>query len=125
MNILKSLRSPFQMDIYAWLSLRSLRTLRLNRPEPVSWEVLKQMFGSDYAEVRQFRSNFLQASKKSRRSTPNCESRPATMLCCSSPFPRACSGVDAQLSRLQNRELSSSTDLLGRIAEVRRRVGAR
>jgi hypothetical protein len=70
MNILKSLRSPFQMDVYAWLSLRSLRTLRLNRPEPVPWEVLKQMFGSDYTQIRQFRFAFLQALQKVARLYP-------------------------------------------------------
>ena len=64
MNVLKSLRSPFQMDIYAWLSLRSLRTLRLNRPEAVPWQVLREMFGSDYAEIRQFRFAFLHALQK-------------------------------------------------------------
>jgi len=64
LNVLKALRSPFQMDIYAWLSLRSLRTQRLKRPEPVPWEVLREMFGSDYAEIRQFRFAFLQALRK-------------------------------------------------------------
>jgi hypothetical protein len=87
MNILKSLRSPFQMDIYAWLSLRSLRTLRINRPEPVPWEVLKQMFGSDYAEVRQFRFNFLQALQKVARVYPDLrvETRDDALLLL--PFP--------------------------------------
>lgn len=33
MNVLKSLRSPFQMDIYAWLSLRSLRARLLGAPQ--------------------------------------------------------------------------------------------
>ena len=87
MNILKSLRSLFQMDIYAWLSLRSLRTLRINRPEPVPWEVLKQMFGSDYAEVRQFRFNFLQALQKVARVYPDLrvETREDALLLL--PFP--------------------------------------
>jgi hypothetical protein len=87
MNILKSLRSPFQMDIYAWLSLRSLRTLRLNRPEPVPWEVLKQMFGSDYAEIRQFRFAFLQALQKVAKVYPTLrvESRDNALLLL--PYP--------------------------------------
>ncbi len=71
MNVLKALRSPFQMDIYAWLSLRSLRTLRLKRPEPVPWEVLREMFGSDYAEIRQFRFAFLQALQRVAKVYPS------------------------------------------------------
>jgi hypothetical protein len=47
-----------------WLTWRSLRTMRLNRPELVSWPALKNQFGSSYAEERSFRYHFLRAVKQ-------------------------------------------------------------
>jgi hypothetical protein len=59
LNILRALRAPLEMDLYAWLTYRSVRSQRLNRPESISWKYLMQMFGSDYGQIRQFRAAFL------------------------------------------------------------------
>jgi hypothetical protein len=62
--VLRTFRSPLEMDVYMWLTWRSLRTLRLQRPELVSWPALKNQFGSSYAEERVFRFHFLRAVKQ-------------------------------------------------------------
>jgi hypothetical protein len=62
--VLRSFRSPLEMDVYMWLTWRSVRSLRLQRPEPVSWPALQRQFGSDYREEKAFRFNFLRAVKK-------------------------------------------------------------
>jgi replication initiator protein len=61
--VLRTFRSPLEMDVYMWFTWRSLRSLRLQRPEPISWSALKNQFGSDYTEERSFRFNFLRAVK--------------------------------------------------------------
>ena len=63
LDAIRNFRSPFEMDIYMWLTWRSLRSLRIQRPEPVSWAALKLQFGSDYTELRSFRFHFLRAVK--------------------------------------------------------------
>lgn len=63
LEVIRSFRSPFEMDIYMWLTWRSVRSLRIQRPETVSWAALEMQFGSDYTEVRSFRFNFLRAVK--------------------------------------------------------------
>jgi hypothetical protein len=63
LEVLRTFRSPLEMDVYMWFTWRSLRSLRLQRPEPVSWLALKDQFGADYAEERSFRYNFLRAVK--------------------------------------------------------------
>jgi hypothetical protein len=62
--VLRTFRSPLEMDVYMWLTWRSFRSLRLQRPEPISWIALKGQFGSAYAEERSFRYNFLRAVKQ-------------------------------------------------------------
>ena len=59
--VLRTFRSPLEMDVYMWLTWRSFRSLRLQRPEPISWLALKEQFGSDYAEERSFRFHLLRA----------------------------------------------------------------
>lgn len=61
--VIRTFRSPLEMDVYMWFTWRSFRSLRLQRPEPISWPALKNQFGSDYAEERSFRHNFLRAVK--------------------------------------------------------------
>ena len=63
LEVLRTFRSPLEMDVYMWFTWRSFRSLRLQRPEPVSWLALKNQFGSDYSEERSFRYNFLRAVK--------------------------------------------------------------
>jgi len=64
MNVLRALRSPFAMDLYSWLTWRSIRTLKLQRPELVSWEALQSMFGADYHDLFTFRFHFKKSLKK-------------------------------------------------------------
>jgi hypothetical protein len=61
LNVIKTLRSPMAIDVYCWLCWRSLRQLRLGRPDPVSWESLENQFGADYGEPRVFRFHFKKA----------------------------------------------------------------
>lgn len=69
-NVLRSFRSPLMIDIYMWLTYRSIRSMRINRPEVVSWPALKRLFGSDYTHIRMFRFNFLRALEAVRRVYP-------------------------------------------------------
>lgn len=64
LDVLRSMRSPLMIDIYMWLTYRSIRSLRINRPEVVSWTALERQFGSAYAEPRMFRYNFLRCLKQ-------------------------------------------------------------
>jgi hypothetical protein len=61
LTVIKSLRSPMHIDVYAWLCWRSFRSQRLGRPELISWEKLESQFGADYAETRLFRFYFKKA----------------------------------------------------------------
>lgn len=55
-------RSPLQIDIYVWLTYRFSF---LKRPTFISWSMLKNQFGSDYANnqmgLRDFKKQFLKA----------------------------------------------------------------
>jgi hypothetical protein len=48
--------SALSQDIYAWLSQR---LCRLKSPQPLYWSALAAQFGSGYANVREFRRDFL------------------------------------------------------------------
>lgn len=61
LEVVRGFRSPLEMDVYVWLTYRSMRACRINRPEAVSWLSLKRQFGADYAELRVFRFHFLKA----------------------------------------------------------------
>jgi Plasmid encoded RepA protein len=62
-SVIQCFRSPLEMDIYMWLTYRSIRASRINRPEPIPWKALESQFGADYAQPRMFRFNFLRALK--------------------------------------------------------------
>jgi hypothetical protein len=70
LDVVQSFRSPLEMDVYMWLTYRSLRASRIERPEPIPWEALHSQFGADYAEVRMFRYNFLRAVKNVLKAYP-------------------------------------------------------
>ena len=55
--IRKLRRSPFAIDIYAWLTYRMSY---LKKPTLVPWTSLEVQFGSDYSRLRDFRRRFLQ-----------------------------------------------------------------
>ncbi len=59
LGVYRRLQSPMAMDIYAWLTARSLRTQRIGRPETVPWTRLHSQFGSDFSEIRFFKRHFL------------------------------------------------------------------
>lgn len=58
-------KSPLQMDIYVWLTYRFSF---LKKETIIPWRLIKQQFGSDYAEdsegTRNFKKKFIQALKK-------------------------------------------------------------
>jgi hypothetical protein len=61
--VIRGLRSPLEMDVYMWLTYRSVRASRIGRPETISWEALQRQFGAAYTEVRVFRYHLLRAIK--------------------------------------------------------------
>jgi hypothetical protein len=56
LRVLRALRSPFEIDIYVWLTWRFFR---LRRPVTIPWPSLMLQFGSGYANPRHFRKRFL------------------------------------------------------------------
>jgi len=56
LRVLRALRSPFEIDIYVWLTWRFFR---LRRPVTIPWASLALQFGSGYANPRHFRNRFL------------------------------------------------------------------
>lgn len=62
MRAIKALkRSPMALDIYTWLTYRSSY---LKRPTVIPWAALALQFGSNYAQVRQFKAAFLTELRK-------------------------------------------------------------
>lgn len=62
MRAMKALkRSPMALDIYTWLTYRSSY---LKRPTVIPWMALALQFGSNYAQVRQFKAAFLAELRK-------------------------------------------------------------
>jgi len=62
MRAIKALKqSPMALDIYAWLTYRASY---LKRPTIIPWSSLALQFGSNYAQLRQFRAAFLNELKK-------------------------------------------------------------
>ena len=56
LRVLRALRSPFEIDIYVWLTWRFFR---LRRPVTIPWASLALQFGSGYANPRHFKKRFL------------------------------------------------------------------
>ena len=62
MRAIKALkRSPMALDIYTWLTYRSSY---LKHPTVIPWAALALQFGSNYAQVRQFKAAFLTELRK-------------------------------------------------------------
>lgn len=59
MNVIQQLRAPLEIDLYTWLTWRSIRSSRIARPELVPWNDLHLQFGSDYADLRVFKFKVL------------------------------------------------------------------
>jgi hypothetical protein len=56
LRVLRALRSPFEIDIYVWLTWRFFR---LRRPTTIPWPSLMLQFGCGYANPRHFKKRFL------------------------------------------------------------------
>jgi hypothetical protein len=62
MRAIKVLKqSPMALDIYTWLTYRASY---LKRPTVIPWSSLVLQFGSNYAQLRQFKAAFLDELKK-------------------------------------------------------------
>jgi len=62
MRAIKALkRSPMALDIYTWLTYR---VSYLKRPTMIPWSALALQFGSNYAQIRQFKAAFLTELRK-------------------------------------------------------------
>lgn len=62
MRAIKALKqSPMALDIYTWLTYRASY---LKRPTVIPWSSLALQFGSNYAQLRQFKAAFLDELKK-------------------------------------------------------------
>ena len=57
LRVLRALRSPFEIDIYIWLTWRFFR---LWRPVTIPWASLALQFGSGYTNPRHFKKRFLE-----------------------------------------------------------------
>ena len=57
LRVLRALRSPFEIDIYVWLTWRFYR---LRQPVTIPWNSLMLQFGSGYANPRHFKKRFLE-----------------------------------------------------------------
>ena len=56
LRVLRALRSPFEIDIYVWLTWRFFR---LRRPVTIPWESLMLQFGCGYSNPRHFKKRLL------------------------------------------------------------------
>ena len=54
-------KSPLALDIYAWMTYRASYA---TKPSEIPWQALAMQFGSDYAQVRDFKVAFLDALRK-------------------------------------------------------------
>ena len=60
LRVLRALRSPFEIDIYVWLTWRFFR---LRKPVTIPWKSLQLQFGCDYKNPRHFKRRFLRYLK--------------------------------------------------------------
>ncbi|HVS61886.1 MAG TPA: replication protein RepA [Thermoanaerobaculia bacterium] len=60
LRVLRALRSPFEIDIYVWLTWRFFR---LRKPVMIPWRSLQLQFGCSYKNPRHFKRRFLRYLK--------------------------------------------------------------
>ncbi|MCB1054553.1 MAG: pirin [Acidobacteria bacterium] len=60
LRVLRALRSPFEIDIYVWLTWRFFR---LRKPVSIPWDSLQLQFGCGYKNPRHFKRRFLKYLK--------------------------------------------------------------
>ncbi len=67
LRVLRALRSPFEIDIYVWLTWRFFR---LRKPVTIPWASLQLQFGCSYKNPRHFKRRFLLYLKSVTRYYP-------------------------------------------------------
>ena len=87
LDVVRGFRSPLEMDVYVWLTYRSIRASRIKRPEAVSWLALMRQFGADYAEIRVFRFHFLRAIHNVLKVYPEVRLRASSRELTLLPYP--------------------------------------
>ncbi len=60
LRVLRALRSPFEIDIYVWLTWRFFR---LRKPVTIPWDSLQLQFGCGYKNPRHFKRRLLKYLK--------------------------------------------------------------
>ena len=78
MNVIQQLRAPLEIDLYTWLTWRSIRSSRIARPELVPWNDLHLQFGSDYADLRVFKFKVLKHLRTVLRHYPSARLEPTS-----------------------------------------------
>ena len=59
MRTLKELKkSPFVLDLYAWLAYRSERIRKTGKPVFISWWQLREQVGANYSDIKNFKKKF-------------------------------------------------------------------
>lgn len=65
MRALKALkRSPLALDLYAWATYTAFQTQQKDQSRFVSWELLHEQFGAEYAQIRNFQTKAKAAFRK-------------------------------------------------------------
>ena len=74
MRALKALKqSPLALDIYCWLTYRMSY---LEKPISIGWEGLSMQFGSNYADLKNFKAHFVKELKKVVAVYPEADATP-------------------------------------------------
>lgn len=74
MRALKALKqSPLALDIYCWLTYRMSY---LSKPTTIPWEGLSNQFGSNYADIKNFRAHFIKALQQVLAVYPEADAMP-------------------------------------------------
>lgn len=57
-------RSPLALDLYAWATHKALSVARKGKPQFVPWKGLREQFGAEYRELRNFRLHAVEALRR-------------------------------------------------------------
>ena len=79
LRVLRALRSPFEIDIYVWLTWRFFR---LRKPVTIPWDSLQLQFGCGCKNPRHFKRRFLKYLKSVISYSPRSDSRTPRRGCC-------------------------------------------
>lgn len=70
-------RSPLALDVYAWTSYRVFTLTCARQPKQfISWELLQDQFGADYADLNNFRKAFCLALRRVAQVYPELRYQP-------------------------------------------------